>query len=219
MEMRSSPLAADEDNFVADLHIRNVGDIDHALVHADAADDLAALAVNEHFCVVAHHAHPAVGVADRERCDDVAFFGGVGAAVADAFASVFFFDIGDARLEREHWFYVDVLVLRFVARVDAVEDNAWAYHIEEIFRMVDDDGAVADVADLWCEAAFSETVEEEVVAFPLQMGVGLVGVVGFCEVGEEPGEFYVRQFQDPLRSCRGFLLLAGNRCGPCRCRT
>ena len=62
--------------------------------------------------------------------------------------------------------------------------------------MVHNDGAVAAMTNLWREAALGQPVEEEVVAFPLQMGVGLVGVVGLGEMGEEAAEFNIWQRQD-----------------------
>src|SRR5699024_3830166 len=63
------PVPADDCDDVVLLDIRDAGDVDHNLVHADAADHLCPAAVDQDARLAAHAAEVAVGVADRDSGD------------------------------------------------------------------------------------------------------------------------------------------------------
>src|SRR5205085_1685506 len=62
-------LLADEHHLVAGTRLRHAGQIDHAHVHADAADDGCAPATHEHLAPVLGRTAEPVGIADGQHAD------------------------------------------------------------------------------------------------------------------------------------------------------
>ena len=62
-------VASHDDDFIADLDIRYIGHIDHALVHADIACDRCDLTVHDDFRVLGIRAWITVRIAERDGRD------------------------------------------------------------------------------------------------------------------------------------------------------
>ncbi len=81
--MVSSPLTAEEDDFVAGGHIRNVGHVNDGLIHADAPDERGTLAADKQAEAIAELAIKAVGISRGDECKAHGLGGDEGSVVAD----------------------------------------------------------------------------------------------------------------------------------------
>lgn len=95
-EFGSADCLAEKFDSVADLGGREIGDIDHHLIHADEADDGGAEAVNGDLAAVAEVSGVAIAVADAEGRDVACSLGLPGSVVADGFSGFDCAERGDA---------------------------------------------------------------------------------------------------------------------------
>ena len=159
-------------------------EVDHGLIHADAADDGVALAVDEDVGLIGEGAEVAVAITDGEGDDAGVVGGGPGGAVADGVAGLDDFEEGDAGFEGEGGGDGEGLGA-LGGGVDAVEEDAGADEVEVGVGKLQDGAGVGDVAGGGGEAVLVVEGEEFEEAFELETGVGEVagGGVGVGEVG------------------------------------
>ena len=81
--VRAEDVLAEDLDLVAGLHLREVGHVDHAHIHADAPDLLGAAIGREHFDLIRERAVQAVGVADGQDRDAAGPLRKVCAPIAD----------------------------------------------------------------------------------------------------------------------------------------
>lgn len=176
-------LAAEEDDFVAGLHIGNVGDVGHAHVHADAAPDGRAVPVDEDMREVRDGAVIAVVIADGEDDDARRMCCLIGAAVADDRSRRDGFDLCDDRFPCEGGAEIDVFAEEFGAdiafggRPHAVAGDACADELAVRVRPEDAGGGVRDRADGRTEAVCRQDVVVLVEDAELLVGKRVVGRV------------------------------------------
>ncbi len=106
-------LAAEKDDFIAHFDIRDVGDVGHAHVHADAAADWRAFAVDEDIGEVGECAVVAVVIADGEDDDARGVCRLIGAAVANDGADVDEFFLCDDGFPGQSGAQIDVFAEEF----------------------------------------------------------------------------------------------------------
>ena len=173
-------LAAHDDGFVPHLSLGNIGDVHHERVHGDAADERRALAVNEHAAFVAH-AREAVAVADGQ--DGNAPFTGrdVSHAVTDDFAGLQFLNRRNPSLYG-HDGLDAVNGPANLGGKDAIHQNARADHIQMRVGQIEQTAAVASVAEFYGDFSFRQRVQNFVEPGELEVGKGLVDLVGLREM-------------------------------------
>lgn len=104
----------------------DVGDVDHSDVHADVAHIVGRLAVDQTVAAaVAQVPVESVGIADGDGCDERVAAEDGAARIADALACCHMAQLQDGGLQRG-----DVVDDSVVARIDAVEAQSKAAHVE-----------------------------------------------------------------------------------------
>ena len=196
--------AAEEEGGVADVHIRDVRDIDHDLIHADAAGNRGFLSVEDDVAFGAVGADVTVGVADGERGDDAFALGDELAAIADGFAGMEMFEEDDFRIELHRLFERDGM-RDLVRRPEAVLDDADAHHVVMSLGDFEDGRAFGDMADGDVNAACFDGVERLLESGELLLRVRLVFAVGGGEMGECALELEARQSFDIGSEVSGFF--------------
>ena len=121
---------------------RDVGDVNHADIHADIAHVVSSLAVDQAVAVaVAQVAAQAVGIANGDGGNARGALKDGATAVADGVTGWHVAYLQDGGLQCGH-----IVEHGVVAWVDAVEAQPQAHHVEVVLREVLDGGGVADVA-------------------------------------------------------------------------
>ena len=122
----------------------------HRHIHADVAHIVCLLSVYQTVSMaIAKMAVQAVGIADRDGCDDAVLIENGFSAIAHTLSCLDMVHLEDRGLQGAH--AVDGLI---VARVDTVESQAQATHIQLALREVLDTCRVADMRNiLWSKAA------------------------------------------------------------------
>src|ERR1700677_2828549 len=187
-------LLPEEDGFLAGGDVGGErGDVDHDLVHGDAAEDGAAPAADEDFRTLAGKAAlVAIGITHGERGDAHGLRRDEGAAVADAVAGGDLADEGDAGLEGHDGAQ---FLLERVDRRTAVEGETDARHLERVAGKCDGAGAVEHVDEGGADAGGAEPGDDGLEAGELGGGERLVlvgdgegGGHGFCFDAREHGD-------------------------------
>ena len=134
-------VGAEDDGLVA-LAAVDVGDVDHADVHADIADVGGRTAVDEAITIaVAQSAVESVGIADGDGGNTRRPLQSGATAVADGVALWYVAHLQNGGLEGG-----DSVDDGVRARIDAVESKSQAHHVEVVLGEVFNAGGVADVA-------------------------------------------------------------------------
>lgn len=132
-------LLAHEDDFIAgtDFVIAS----DHELVHADAADDRATLAIDEDDALIGKASVPAVRITDRDSRSLHILFGDIGTAIADGFALVQDLDMGDMAHDAHRILEIE-LVRHDIRWLRPIDDNARTGKVVPASRDINDTGTV-----------------------------------------------------------------------------
>src|SRR5262249_48361933 len=93
----------DEHRFVALPHSRNLRDIHHALVHADAPDQWCPPSTDQYLAPIGRSAAEPVGITNRQHSDTGWFGGDVRGAIADSFSGWNVLHLCHLCLEGKRW--------------------------------------------------------------------------------------------------------------------
>lgn len=127
-------------------------EVDHGVVHADAADDGGVFFANFDVTSVAEAAVEAFVVAQWDDADAHGLWGGEGVVVADLVAFLEVDDVGDGAGEGECWFELLELLVVGVCSwkgVDAIESNTEAHGVGVSGLGLEAAGGLGDVKDCW----------------------------------------------------------------------
>ena len=204
-------LAAEEDDFIAHFDIGDVGDVGHAHVHADAAADWCAFAMDEDVGEVREGAVVAIVVTDGENDDARWMRRLVGAAVADDRADVDEFFLGDDGFPGQCGAQIDVFAEEFGAdvafgrRPHAVAGDAGAHELAVRVRPQDSGGGVGDRA----HGRFKSVCRQDIIVFiedsELFVGKAVIRrVFDVCEVRAGAFEDEIRIFLNIFDEFEGF---------------
>ena len=113
-----------DDDFIADLDIRYIGHIDHALVHTDITRDRRNYAVNEHFCLRGIRAWITVRIAEREGRNLARSLRNKFASVTDRKSNRNFLEVHNVRLDGHHRFDGKFFHIYLIGRITSIKDDA-----------------------------------------------------------------------------------------------
>src|SRR5215467_1733669 len=162
---------------VAQLHVRNVGDVGHGDVHRDDPDNRGEHAVHENVAVVAERAVDAVAITCREDRDPRRASGYESGIVAHALAGRNVADADDPgtkthdRPERKLLFRLRAAFDGIVAGMVAVENGPGTHHVGPGLGTRRDGGAVGEVNEAGVDTERAETVDRAVKALFLLAGL------------------------------------------------
>lgn len=140
-------VGADYGDYLADFYVIHVAEVDHQLIHTDAAHDGTALSAKEEAgSCFGKMAAVAVGITDGHGGDVHISVGGEGAAVADGGAGTELLHVGDHGLEAQGRLYV-TLVPHDAGRCEAIEDDSGSDHIKMAAGKIQSGGAVGAMSD------------------------------------------------------------------------
>ena len=164
-----------------------MSDIHHHLIHAHAAEDRTAFAVNEHRSFVGKRARIAVCITDGDRGDTHILIRDVGMAVADSAMCFQRLDMGNV-CDQFHGRTEIKASVRFLPHVlggiEPVKDDALADHIV-IAVKGKDAGAVIEVTDRNIHALFVKHRQKTVEKRALLDGGNLIECIREGEMAED----------------------------------
>ena len=103
-----------------------IGDIDHAGIHTDIANDLATVAINHDLATtIAEMTVQAVGITDRDNRDAGIALYIAHPAVADGIACRNVLYLQDSRLQRTY-----IMQDLICKRIDTIQSDTQTYHVE-----------------------------------------------------------------------------------------
>ena len=169
---------ADDGDLVGLAGLGDVGEVDHAAVHADGADDGGGAVMDEDACAGGEAAGEAGGVAGADDADSGVALGGPGAAVGDGAAGGDFADGEDGGAPCGGRAQGGLEGVECGLGGDAVEGEAGADHVERGLGEAEEGGGVGGVEDVGVDAAcgFEEAGEGFEGDFGVAGGAGEVGV-------------------------------------------
>src|SRR5690606_8837658 len=141
-------LPPEENHLVPHLRAGDLGDVDHALVHADGADDRRAAAAHQHLAHVGEAAGVAVRIADREGGDAGTAFRNPARSVGDGRARLHLLQVRDLRAPAQGGPQPNAVAIA-LGRVSAVEHDARAHEAAVRVGAGDRGGAVGQMDPPW----------------------------------------------------------------------
>lgn len=184
--MAAGFVLADDGDLVGLAGLGDVGEVDHAAVHADGADDGGGAVVDEDASAGSEIAGEAGGVAGADDADSGVAFGGPSAAVGDGAAGGDFADGEDGGAPGGGRAQGGPEGVEGGLGGDAVEGEAGADHVEGGLGEAEEGGGVGGVEDVRVDAA--GRFEEAGEGFEGDFGVaGRAGEVGVDAVERDFG--------------------------------
>ena len=126
------------DDFVAYVHFGNVGNVYHALVHADVACDGTNDSVNDDLAVFGVRTGISVGIAKGEGSDLGRSFGNELASVSYGESNADFLEMSDIGLDGHYRLEIKLISVNFVGRIESVKNDACTASVEVSCRKLHD---------------------------------------------------------------------------------
>ena len=181
----------EQHHFIATLHIRRVGDVDHQGVHRDLAHHGHTVPVDQHDAFVGEGATVAVGITNGDVGQFRVAAQGVGAVVTDGVALGVAVDRGHVGFELHHALVVGVgrhgITEQRAARADHVQVRLGHFKGGERVGRVQGDFAAIQLSRV--DQPLGLLVER------LETGAHVIGILD-CEVGHDRPHFKVRYLGD-----------------------